>query len=239
VSRRRLVSRLASTGVLGLTAFLSVAVMANPAAAYKVPKPKQCRVPSVIGKHLDHAERKIVKAHCLVGSVTGPANGIVISQDPAPGSAGPTVNLVLGSKPKHCTVPAVIGLRLSGAVRSILKAHCEVGKVTTQRSLVPIGRVVSQSPPPGSAGPSISLVISSGISHGARCRVPNVLGKRLARAKLKLRRAGCAVGRVIRRPSRRHRGRVIGERPRPGRIEPVGKRVRLIVSAGRRGSHRR
>jgi beta-lactam-binding protein with PASTA domain len=216
-------------------------VIPGSAAAYKVPKPKVCKVPNVIGKRLTGAEKKITKAHCLVGSVSGPADGRVISQDPPAGSAGPTVNLVLAvlSKSKHCTVPLVIGLRLSSAVRSISKAHCQIGKVTTQGSAVPIGRVISQNPPAGSPGPTVSLVISTGGSPGVRCRVPNVIGEKVRRAKRKLVRAHCEVGRVIRRPSSRRRGRVIAERPRPGRTKRVGSKVRLTVSAGRGGRHHR
>lgn len=67
-----------------------------------------------------------------------------------------------------------------------------------------------------------------------RCRVPRVIALRLATARKKLRRANCSVGRVSRARSRRARGRVIRQRPRPGAVRARGARVSLVVSRGRR-----
>jgi len=64
-----------------------------------------------------------------------------------------------------------------------------------------------------------------------RCRVPNVVGLRLASARLRIRRAHCSVGRVRRARSRRV-GRVLAQSPRPGTRRPAGTPVRLVV--GRR-----
>ncbi len=66
-----------------------------------------------------------------------------------------------------------------------------------------------------------------------RCRVPRVLGLRLAAAKRRIRRAHCSVGRVRRVHSRpRLRGRVIRQSPRAGSLRRRGSPVRLVV--GRR-----
>jgi beta-lactam-binding protein with PASTA domain len=61
--------------------------------------------------------------------------------------------------------------------------------------------------------------------------VPRVIGMRLAKAKTRIRRANCRVGRVRHARSRRL-GRVIGQSPRAGRVKPAGFRVSLVV--GRR-----
>jgi hypothetical protein len=58
-----------------------------------------------------------------------------------------------------------------------------------------------------------------------------VIGLRLARAKTKIRRARCAVGRVHRARSRLV-GRVIGQSPQAGARKPRNFRVTLLV--GRR-----
>jgi PASTA domain/Divergent InlB B-repeat domain len=63
-----------------------------------------------------------------------------------------------------------------------------------------------------------------------RCRVPNVVGRKLRIARTLIRRADCAVGRVRRARSRRPRGRVIAQSPRPGARRPRGTRVNLTVS---------
>lgn len=65
------------------------------------------------------------------------------------------------------------------------------------------------------------------------CRVPQVVGKKLAAARTAIRRARCSTGRVRRARSRRARGRVLGQSPRAGRRVAIGTRVNLVVSRGR------
>jgi len=67
-----------------------------------------------------------------------------------------------------------------------------------------------------------------------RCRVPRVVGLRLATARTRIRRANCRVGRVRQRRSMRARGRVVAQSPRPGARRARGARVHLTVSRGRR-----
>ena len=64
-----------------------------------------------------------------------------------------------------------------------------------------------------------------------RCVVPRVIGMKLSRARTRIRRAHCSVGRVTRRRAGRV-GRVLAQRPRAGTRMPRSGRVRLIV--GRR-----
>lgn len=65
----------------------------------------------------------------------------------------------------------------------------------------------------------------------ARCVVPRLIGMRLARAKSRIRRARCSVGRVRRARSRKV-GKVIGQSPPAGSVRPRGYPVRFLV--GRR-----
>ena len=65
-----------------------------------------------------------------------------------------------------------------------------------------------------------------------RCRVPRVVHLRLAKARTKIGRAHCRVGRIRRVRARRFRGIVIGQSPRTGRRLARGSRVNLVV--GRR-----
>jgi len=67
-----------------------------------------------------------------------------------------------------------------------------------------------------------------------RCRVPRVVGLRLATARTRIRRAHCRVGRVRRQRSSRARGRVVAQTPRPGARRARGTLVHLAVSRGRR-----
>ncbi len=66
-----------------------------------------------------------------------------------------------------------------------------------------------------------------------KCRVPRVVGKKLATARTAIRRARCSVGRIRRARSRRAKGRVVGQSPRAGRRVRDGTRVNLVVSRGR------
>jgi hypothetical protein len=67
-----------------------------------------------------------------------------------------------------------------------------------------------------------------------KCKVPKVVGKRLAAAKRAITRARCRVGRIRRARSRKARGMVVKQTPRAGVRRPRGTRVHLVVSRGRR-----
>jgi beta-lactam-binding protein with PASTA domain len=64
-----------------------------------------------------------------------------------------------------------------------------------------------------------------------RCIVPRLIGLKLARAKTKIRKAHCRLGRV-RRARSRLVGRVIAQKPQSGARRPRGFRIMLVV--GRR-----
>jgi beta-lactam-binding protein with PASTA domain len=62
--------------------------------------------------------------------------------------------------------------------------------------------------------------------------VPRVVGLTLAKAKAKLRKAHCRVGKVSKRVNARRAGRVLKQTPRAGVTKPNGFKVKLVV--GRR-----
>ena len=86
-------------------------------------------------------------------------------------------------------------------------------------------------PPPPPPSPPPPLPPPPPPPAPLRCRVPRVVGLRLAHARLHIRRAHCSVGRVRRAPSRRV-NRVLAQSPRAGARRPAGTAVRLLV--GRR-----
>jgi hypothetical protein len=70
---------------------------------------------------------------------------------------------------------------------------------------------------------------------GATCRVPNVVGKRLAAAKRLLVQRHCRTGKVGHAYSRkRKKGIVISQNRRPGKVLPARSKINLVVSRGRR-----
>src|SRR5437764_3582361 len=69
----------------------------------------------------------------------------------------------------------------------------------------------------------------------AGCRVPQVIGQSLRRARAMVLRNLCVVGKIAHRPSReRLKDRVIGVRPRPGSLLPRQAPVNLTIGLGRR-----
>jgi Tol biopolymer transport system component len=64
------------------------------------------------------------------------------------------------------------------------------------------------------------------------CVVPPVSGKRLADARIRIRRASCAVGSLRYARSWRARGVVLAQRPGPRAERAIGSRVSLVVSRG-------
>jgi beta-lactam-binding protein with PASTA domain len=60
--------------------------------------------------------------------------------------------------------------------------------------------------------------------------VPRLVGKKLAAAKTRIRRAHCSVGKITRKhAAKAKRGKVIAQSPRAGRRLPNHAKVRLIV----------
>ncbi len=78
-------------------------------------------------------------------------------------SSGCGVTVLLNSP--ACTVPGVKGKTLASAIRAIRRADCRVGISRRYSTWVRLGRVISQSPSPGTMGPArykVYLVVSRG-----------------------------------------------------------------------------
>ena len=66
-----------------------------------------------------------------------------------------------------------------------------------------------------------------------KCHVPNVVGQKLAGAKLKIRKRHCRVGKITKKHSSLvKKGRVLSQNPKPGRTLRNGAKVRLTVGKG-------
>ena len=65
--------------------------------------------------------------------------------------------------------------------------------------------------------------------------MPKVIGKTLKAAKSAIAKAHCRVGRIAYKvSSKKKKGRVLSQRPRPNAQLRSGGRVRVVVSKGRR-----
>ena len=66
-----------------------------------------------------------------------------------------------------------------------------------------------------------------------KCKVPKVVGLKLAKAKAKIRGAHCGVGKIKKKfSSRKKKGRVLAQKPKPGKTLTGGSKVNLTVGKG-------
>jgi hypothetical protein len=101
--------------------------------------------------------------------------------------------------------------------------------------LDPSGILISVAPPPPPSPPPPPPPPSQPPPPPpprVRCKVPRVIGLRLAPARRRIKARHCSVGRIRRVHSRRV-GRVIRQSPRPGVVKRFGAPVKLVVGRGR------
>jgi beta-lactam-binding protein with PASTA domain len=150
--------------ILGLLLGLSVIIEAQTTT----------NVPNVIGLNRTNAQKEIISAGLVIGTVA-PANNIkaptgsVINQSPAAGASvltGTAVNLEVSAGPAAYVVPKVVGLTQADALTEITASDLVLGTVTqTVSETIPGGRIVSQNPTAGTLvlqGSSVNLIVSSG-----------------------------------------------------------------------------
>lgn len=89
----------------------------------------------------------------------------------------------------------------------------------------------SSSTPSGVPGPA--GLPPSNPASGGHCRVPKLAGLTLRAAKTRLRAAHCALGKVTKKRSPKHAGRVIAQTKKPGARLKTGAKVGLVLSRGR------
>jgi uncharacterized delta-60 repeat protein len=84
----------------------------------------------------------------------------------------------------------------------------------------------------GTTSSQIALARYLGVDQ---CSVPKVKGKTLTAAKRAIRKAHCSVGKVTKAFSGKvKKGRVISQKPKPGKKLAVGSKVKLTVSKGKK-----
>lgn len=141
---------------------------------------QELTMPDLKSMSRSNAEEKLKKMGLKLGAVfeensKEPA-GTVINQDPRSGSKitkGQTVDITvsLGEKKKEITVQNYTGLSVDSAKSNLEANGLSLGGISEETSTKPKGTVIGQSPAAGSTtteGGSVSLIISSGSSGGAK-----------------------------------------------------------------------
>lgn len=141
---------------------------------------QELTMPDLKSMSRSNAEEKLKKMGLKIGAVfeenaKEPA-GTVINQDPRSGSKitkGQAVDITvsLGEKKKEVTVQNYTGLSVDSAKSNLEANGLSLGGISEETSTKPKGTVIGQSPAAGSTtteGGSVSLIISSGSSGGAK-----------------------------------------------------------------------
>ena len=141
---------------------------------------QELTMPDLKSMSRSNAEEKLKKMGLKLGAVfeensKEPA-GTVINQDPRSGSKitkGQTVDITvsLGEKKREITVQNYTGLSVDSAKSNLEANGLSLGGISEEASTRPKGTVIGQSPSAGSTtteGGSVSLIISSGSSGGAK-----------------------------------------------------------------------
>jgi hypothetical protein len=80
---------------------------------------------------------------------------------------------------------------------------------------------------------SMTLDRTATATFKAKCVVPKLLGLTLSKAKARITRAHCRVGKVTKKPSSaRKKGKVLSQKPKPGKRLAPGARVSVTVGRG-------
>jgi serine/threonine-protein kinase len=215
-------------------------------------------VPQVVGQSQGSAVNKLTAAHLkpvLQNVPSAQPAGTVVAQKPKAGSevdkgSKVTLNISTGTGPSTTTVstttttagttptaatvtvPRVVGLAAAPALRRLNVLRLRP-TIAYRRSSQPVGRVLSQSPSPGSTvrrGTRVPLIISAGSNPQPATSVPNVVGQDQATAASNLRSAGFRVL-VLNRPTtdQSKDGLVVEQQPRAGSSIPGGSLVAIFV----------
>jgi hypothetical protein len=145
-------------------------------------------------------------------------------------SFGPLENKKYGAADFRVSATATSRLPISFAARG----RCTVRGATVH--LTGAGSCTVTASQPGNANYNAAPDVSRTFSIApAPCRVPKVVGKRVAAAKSTIARRHCRAGKVGYAYSRkRKRGIVISQSRRPGKVLPARAKINLVVSRGRR-----
>jgi serine/threonine-protein kinase len=193
-------------------------------------------VPQVVGEPADEAAAMLVDAGLkprFERQVSKKASGIVLEQDPAaatPVERGTTVVLTISRGRDTVAVPAVTGLSLAQALKTVqsVKLKATVKRVASDK---PEGQVVAQTPGGGrelKPGATVELTVSRG---KPKVTVPDVVGQDQAAATATLERAGLqAAAREV--PNRGPKGTVVAQSPEGGETTRKGSTVQINISKG-------
>ena len=200
-------------------------------------------VPNLAGQTQTAAGTALAGAGLATGAVTQQcsntvAAGLVISQNPAAGSAAPfgsAVSLAVSTGACNVNVPNLVGLSEEEARAAITLAGLVLGTVVDGfSSTVPEGEVLRQAPEAGmSVAPGSAVLIV--VCRGIGTLMPNILGMTRDAAESAVRGALLVVGDIMNDFSDTvPAGQVLSQSPAGGVETARGVTVSFVVSLGQK-----
>jgi eukaryotic-like serine/threonine-protein kinase len=204
---------------------------------YRAYADRPVAMPYVVGMTQAHAAGPLRAKGFAVRTASGYSDayapGVVMAQRPVPGSSlkkGQRIRLVISRGLLHPAVVSVVG-QTSAAAAAALKAQSFVPTRLSQHSTsVPKGKVIRQSPAPGTAtlrGSAVSYWVSSG---PPKVPVPYVVGVSEGNATNALKTAGFAVQVKNTFGLGAFPGNVTKQAPAAGVLLPRGAQVTIWVA---------
>jgi eukaryotic-like serine/threonine-protein kinase len=198
--------------------------------------PGNAVIPSTAGLPREEATRRLEERGFGVEVVTAFSDsvpeGSVIFSDPRGGTSarrGSAVELTVSRGPRLFRVPAVIDLNRSAAVARIRERGLQPS-VSEEESQAPAGRVIRQSPGPGSQlpqGSTVSIVVSAGVPT---VKAPGVVGETRRAAVNEIRARGLTPEVMEREIADEERdGIVVQQSPSGGTELEEGDSVTIVV----------
>jgi uncharacterized repeat protein (TIGR01451 family) len=175
----------------------------------------------------------------LSNTSSAPATGIVLT-DPLPNGTGASWSVdTAGSSPGWSIVglaPSQTAVFSGTALAAGASTHVHLVSATTNQGCRAYPNTASYTADYGLIGQaSASTTVTCPPPVTVRCKVPKVLGLKLAKAKVKLRRAHCRTGKVRKQFStRRKKGKVVAQKPKAGKRLKAGTKVALWTGKGPR-----
>ncbi|MBB6097440.1 beta-lactam-binding protein with PASTA domain [Deinobacterium chartae] len=243
--------RLTWLGVLPGLLFLGGAGYLGAQAVSIYLNPPTYEVPGVVGEEANKAALELVsvtdprtgrevsgfRVAFVDGEEAGKPQGVVLAQQPPPGSAlhaGRLVTLTVNNPPP-LNVPKLSDLSVAEARAALKEANLGVGKLAytyVQDGSVPKGHVIAQYPEAGvqvGRGQKVSLLLSSG-ERVQETFLPDLTGLSFDEARVLVEKAGLVVTRTESVTSERSEGTVLSQTPKPFAKVEVGSPVVLGVA---------
>lgn len=229
--------------IILVSVFAAVAIVAIGVMAFAFFSGKTVEVPDVKGKTATEAKSTLEKLNLVLEIEKEVYNadveaGQIITQNPESGKelqSGKTVKVTVSKGVKTGTVPSVIGLSETEAVKAIEAANFVVGEIKREYNSSYNADIVFQMNPSGNSTANEGTKVTIYVSKGEDLvTVPSVIGQTEADAKSTITNAGLTVGTITYETSSDYsKGMVMKQSPTDGNQVAKGADVAIVVSSGK------